>query len=164
MKETYPLEQLAMIKQRRLEEAERVLKEKKEQLEKEKEKQKELEEDRNTTFKHRAAKLKQLRDKLDAGTTSDKIEMMRDYIKVVDEELKQKEKKVQDQTKVVEEAVEAVEAARKDMVKKQHDVEKLKIHRKEWAKEMRVIEVYEEGVENDDLGTAMHTTKKHKRR
>ena len=26
-------------------------------------------------------------------------------------------------------------------------------------KEMRVLEVYEEGVENDDLGTAMHTTK-----
>ena len=99
-----------------------------------------------------------------AGTTSDKIEMMRDYIKVVDEELKQKEKKVQDQIKVVEEAVEAVEAARKDMVKKQHDVEKLKMHRKEWEKEMRVIEVYEEGVENDDLGTAMHSTKKHKRR
>ncbi len=164
MKEKYPLEQLAMIKKRRLEEAERVLKKKKEQLEKEKDKQKELEEDRNTTFKHRAAKLKQLRDKLDEGTTSDKIELMRDYIKVVDEELKQKEKKVQDQIKVVEEADQAVEEARKDMVQKQHDVEKLKMHHKEWEKEMRVIEVYEEGAENDDLGTAMHTTKKHKRR
>ena len=32
MKQTYPLEQLATIKKRRLEEAERVLKEKKEQL------------------------------------------------------------------------------------------------------------------------------------
>ena len=90
--------------------------------------------------------------------------MMRDYIKVVDEELKQKEKKVQDQIKVVEEADQAVESARKDMIKKQHDVEKLKMHRQEWEKEMRVIEVYEEGIETDELGTSMHTTKKHKRR
>ena len=40
MKPKYPLEQLILIKQRRLEEAERILKEKKEALEKEKEKQK----------------------------------------------------------------------------------------------------------------------------
>jgi flagellar biosynthesis chaperone FliJ len=163
MKETYPLEQLAMIKKRRLEEAERVLKEKKLLLAKEQEKQKQLEEDRNTTFKHRAAKMKQLRDKLDEGTTSDKIEIMRDYIKVVDDELKQKEKKVQEQLKVVEAAEQAVEAARKDMIKKQHDVEKMKMHRKEWEKEMRVLEIHAEGVETDDLGTAMHSTKKRKR-
>ena len=49
------------------------------------------------------------------------------------------------------------------MLKKQQDIEKLKLHRKEWDKEMKTIEVYEEGLENDELGTAMHTSKKHKR-
>lgn len=163
MKQEYPLEQLVRIKKRRLEEAERVLKEKKEQLEKEKEKQKELEEERNKTFRHREDKMKQLRETLDKGTTTDKIEVMREYLKVVDEELKQKEKKVQDQLKVVKEAEEAVEAARKDMLQKQQDVEKLKMHRKEWDKEMKQEIERQEGIETDELGTAMHTSKKHKK-
>ena len=88
---------------------------------------------------------------------------MREYIKVVEEELKQKEKNVETQIEQVEEAKKAVEAARKEMLKKQQDVEKLKIHRKEWDKEMKALEVYEEGLETDELGTSMHTSKKHKR-
>lgn len=163
MKHKYPLEQLVRIKQRRLDEAERVLKEKKEELEKEKEKQKELEAKRDETYRHRMDKMTQLRDELDKGTTTDKIEIMRDYIKVVEDELKQKEKKVEDQIKEVEKAAERVEEARKDMVKKQHDVEKLKTHHKEWKKEMKALMEYEEGVESDELGTVMHTSKKHKR-
>ena len=78
MKEKYPLEQLVRIKQRRLEEAERILKEKKEQLEIEKHKQKELEKERDQTLQHRKDKLDQLREVLDKGTTSDKIKMMRE--------------------------------------------------------------------------------------
>jgi len=73
-----------------------------------------------------------------------------------------KEKKVEEQIKVVKEAEEAVEMARKDMIKKQHDVEKMKTHRKEWEKEMRALEVHQEGIETDELGTSMHTSKKHK--
>ena len=69
MKEKYPLEQLVRIKQRRLEEAERILKEKKEALEKERQKQKELEKERDDTFQHKKAKLDQLREILDKGTT-----------------------------------------------------------------------------------------------
>ena len=37
-------------------------------------------------------------------TTTDKIEMMREYIKVVEEELKQKQKKVENQKEQVKEA------------------------------------------------------------
>ena len=149
MKTKYPLEQLVRIKQRRLDEAERVLKEKKAELDKEKEKQTKLEGERDKTYNHRADKMKQFRDELDKGTTTDKIKIMRDYIKVVEDELKQKEKKV--------------EEARKDMVKKQHDVEKLKTHRKEWEKEMKALMEYEESIESDEIGTVMHTSKKHKR-
>lgn len=163
MKTKYPLEQLVRIKQRRLDEAERVLKEKKAELEKEKEKQTKLEGERDKTYNHRADKMKQFRDELDKGTTTDKIKIMRDYIKVVEDELKQKEKKVQDQVKEVQKAAERVEEARKDMVKKQHDVEKLKTHRKEWEKEMKALMEYEESIESDEIGTVMHTSKKHKR-
>ena len=163
MKHKYPLEQLVQIKQRRLDKAERVLKEKKDRLNKEKETQKKLEDSRNETFKHHSDKLQQLRDELDRGTTTDKIETMREYIKVVDTELKEKEKKVQDQLKIVTKAEEEVEVARKDMVKKQHDVEKLKTHRKEWEKEIKIMVAYEEGLESDEIGTVIHTSKKHKR-
>ena len=90
MKDKYPLHQLVRIKQRRLEEAERILKEKKEILEKEKEKLKKIEAERDQTFQHKKDKMDQLRQELDKGTTSDKIEMMRDYIKVVEEELDRK--------------------------------------------------------------------------
>ena len=142
MKEKYPLEQIVLIKQRRLDEAERFLKAKKEELENEKTKQKTLEEERDKTSNHRDDKIQQLREKLDQGTTTDKIEIMRDYIKVVEEELKQKEVKVQNQIKEVDKAKERVEEARKDMIKKQHDVEKLNTHRKEWTKEMKVMMEY----------------------
>jgi flagellar biosynthesis chaperone FliJ len=156
----YPLEHLVRIKNRRLEEAERVLKEKKEELLKEEERKKKLEEERNQTFNHKQDKIRQLRETLDEGTTSDKIKMMKTYIAAVDDELKQKEKKVQNQIKMVQTAEEKVEEARKDLYKKQQDVEKLKMHRKEWEKEMKALMEFEEAKEADELGCAMHNIRK----
>lgn len=159
----YPLEQLAQIKERRLEEAERLLKEKKEALEKEKKKESELKEKRDQSLRHKQDKLAQLREALDEGSTSDKIEGMRIYIKLVEEELKQKEKRLEEQQKKVKEAKKEVEEARADVIKKQHDVEKLKIHKEEWEKEMKQEFQHLEGIETDDLGTAIYITKKHKK-
>jgi hypothetical protein len=156
----YPLEQLVIIKQKKLEEAEKVLREKKNALLKEEEKLAKVEEERNKVKDHRFAKLTQLREKLDAGTTSDKIVQMRQYLKVVDEQLKQKEQKVKEQQKNVEAAQKLVEVARQDMIKKQHDVEKLVIHRKEWDKEMKVEMEHKESLEGDEMGSAMHSTRK----
>ena len=46
------------------------------------------------------------------------------------------------------------------MVKKQHDVEKLKEHHKEWKKEvMRELEA-EEAKIGDEIGTVRHVRKK----
>ncbi len=124
MTEKYPLEHLVTIKERRLEKAEKVLKEKKETLAKEEVTLSELEEKRDKTLHHKHDKLTQLREQLDKGTTSDKIDSAKIYIEVVDEELTEREKKVKNQEKVVKEAEEEVENARKDFIKKQHDVEK----------------------------------------
>ncbi len=158
--EQYPLDQLAQIKQKRLEEAERVLREKKEALAKEQEKMAQLEKKRDEVKAHYKAKLAQLREKLDEGTSSVKITQMKQYLKIVVEDLAVHEKKVDAQNKIVEAAEKQVEDARQDLLKKQKDVEKLKLHHKEWKKEMHVIEERREGVEEDEMGSTMHHLKK----
>jgi hypothetical protein len=140
----YPLDQVKQIKEKRLQEAEKVLKEKKEELAKEQDKLKAVEKERDEVLKHRQDKLKQFRDTLDEGTTTDKIQQMKRYLKVVEENLKVKEVKVQEQMKQVKLAETAVEAARQDYVKKHRDVEKLDIHRKEWDKEVKMADEQKE--------------------
>jgi len=152
----YPLEQIVVIKQKKLDEAEKTLRDKKKALEKEEEKLVSVEKERNEVKDHRFAKLTQLREKMDEGAPSDKIQQMRYYLKVVDEKLKAKEIKVKEQVKQVENAKQQVEIARSDLVKKQQDVEKLQTHRKEWEKEMKGIAEHKENVESDEMGAMMH--------
>jgi flagellar biosynthesis chaperone FliJ len=156
----YPLEQVAIIKQKKLDEAEKVLREKKLALEREEAKLVEVEKERDEVKDHRLAKLTQLREKMDAGSPSDKIQQMRYYLKVVDEKLKAKEHKVREQLKQVENAKQQVEIARNDLLKKQQDVEKLKMHRKEWEHEMKLLEEHKENIESDEMGSTMHQRKK----
>jgi flagellar biosynthesis chaperone FliJ len=162
-KKAYPLEQLATIKQRKLEEAERLLEEKKQLLLKEEKKLRAVEKERDEVKEHRFAKLTQLRETLDEGSTTDKIQQMKAYLKVVDEQLKQKEVKVKEQQKQVKAAEEQVEIARQNLFEKQRDVEKLEIHRKEWKKEVLVEEAKEEAHENDELGSGIYSRKKKKK-
>ncbi len=156
----YPLDQLVQIKQRRLEEAEKVLRDKKEALAREQEKLTQLEKKRDEVKAHYKSKLTQLREKLDAGTSSTKITQMKQYLKIVTEDLAQEEKKVEAQIKVVESAEKQVEEARQDLFKKQKDVEKLKIHHKEWKKEIHLEEERVENQEGDEMGSTMHHMKK----
>jgi flagellar biosynthesis chaperone FliJ len=160
----YPLDQLAQIKQRRLEEAEKVLRDKKEALAKEQEKMQQLEKKRDEVKAHYQAKLTQLREKLDEGTSSTKITQMKQYLKLVVEDLNMEEKKVAAQAKIVEAAEKQVEEARQELFKKQKDVEKLKLHHKEWKKEMHVIQERIEESEGDEMGSTMHHLKKRARK
>ena len=158
--EPYPLDQLVQIKHKRLEEAEKVLREKKEALAREQEKMAQLEKKRDEVKAHYKAKLTQLREKLDAGTSSTKITQMKQYLKIVVEDLAVEERKVAAQKIVVETAEKHVEEARQELFKKQKDVEKLGIHHKEWKKEMHVIEEQREASEGDEMGSTMHHLKK----
>lgn len=158
--EKYPLDQLALIKQKRLEEAEKVLREKKEALAKEEEKLAHLEKKRDEVKTHYQEKLSQLRAKLDEGTSTAKITQMKQYLKIISEQLVVEEGKVATQLKVVENARTQVEQARQDLFKKQKDVEKLNIHHKEWKKEMHALEEHREGAESDEMGSTMHHLKK----
>ena len=156
----YPLDQLAEIKKRRLEEAEKILREKKETLAKEQEKLTQLEKKRDEVKAHYKAKLTQLREKLDAGESSTKITQMKQYLKTVVEDLNVEEKKVAAQVVIVENATKQVEDARQELFKKQKDVEKLKLHHKEWSKEMHTLEERHESNEGDEMGSTMHHLKK----
>src|SRR3972149_6502921 len=133
----YRLAPLSTITMKKLEEAERELNEKKEALNKEIEKLQKVEKIRDVTLEHKRAKLQQLRDELDRGTTSNKIQQMKRYLKVVDEDLVVKEGKVSDHKKLVATAKAHLEEARRVFFQRQKDVEKLKLHRKEWEKAVR---------------------------
>ncbi|MES2345626.1 MAG: type III secretion T3S chaperone, partial [Chlamydiota bacterium] len=72
----------------------------------------------------------------------------------------QKEFKVTEQTKKVTEAAKQVEIARQNLLKKQQDVEKLKIHHKEWEAEMKLELERKEAIEEDEMGSVRHVRKK----
>ena len=158
--EKYPLDQLVAIKQKRLEEAEKVLAEKKSILAQEEQKLATLEKKRDEVKAHYQDKLTQFREKLDAGTPTNKIQQMKHYLKLVAENLKAEEQKVETQKKVVATAQNQVDLARQDLFKKQKDVEKLKIHHKEWEHEARRLEEQKEANFTDEIGGAMHIIKK----
>lgn len=155
-KASYPLKQVLDIKQRRVEEAEKVLKEKLAALEKEKEKLAAREAERDQVLKHKKEKLQQLRSELDHGTTTDKIQQMKAYLKIVEEKLKAEEKKVKDQKQQVELAEKQVEAARHDLNLKRLEVDKLEIHRKDWEKIMKKEQELRDEREHDEIGNIVY--------
>ena len=153
----YPLKQVIEVKQRRVEEAEKVVKEKQAALEKEQQKLAEREAERNKVKEHQQDKLKQLRDTMDQGTTSPKIQQMKAYLKIVDEKLKVEEKKVKDQKEQVAIAEKNLEQAKLDLQRKRQEVDKLLTHKKDWEKEMRKKQEIIEGREQDELGSIIYT-------
>lgn len=159
----YPLNQVLDIKNRRVEEAEKVVKEKKILLEKEEQKLEQCKAERDKVLNHQKDKLKQLRDELDHGTTSPKIQQMKAYLKVVQEKLKVEEKKVNDQKEQVKAAEKQVEDAKKELAQKKLEVDKLLAHRKDWEKEMRKELEVIEGRELDEIGTIIFSTQGRRR-
>ncbi|MBN2478904.1 MAG: type III secretion T3S chaperone [Parachlamydiales bacterium] len=160
----YPLEELSQIKNKRFEQAIKVLEQKKIALQRELDILKKVELERDKVFKHKEAKLKQLRQSLDEGEKTDEIIKKKQYLEVVKEELLVKEKKVKDQQKNVQEAEKELEIARKDLLAKQKDVEKLKIHRAQWEREMRYVEAQKIQNIEDEIGAAKHILKKKERK
>jgi DNA-binding NtrC family response regulator len=159
----YPLEQLALIKKKRLDEAEKVLRTKKEALEKEQEKLRAAEKERDTVKEHKQAKLNQLREGMDSGLSSPKIHQMKQYLKIVDEKLHAQEVKVQTQAKAVQTAQEAFDAARTDFLAKQMDIEKLRIHEEEWTRDAQKQISQKEEAEHDEMGATLHENKRRKK-
>ena len=159
-KSVYPLKQVLEIKRKRVEDAERVVVEKRLLLQQEEEKLKQKEQERDKVLKHHNDKLKQMRDEMDHGTTSPKIQQMKAYLKVVKERLKQEEKKVADQKEQVKIAENNLQQAIQDLRFKRQEVDKILTHKQDWEKEMRREEEIIEGREQDELGSVTYTIHK----
>lgn len=158
--QAYPLKQVLEVKIRRVEEAERIVSEKKAALEAEKEKLKQREEDKEKAVNHHLAKLAQLRQCLDEGTTTDKIMQMKAYLKVAKERVKIEEKKVKDQQDQVDIAQKNLTEAQNNLRLRRQEVDKLESHRKDWLKELKKEEEIVEGREQDEIGTIVFSSRK----
>ncbi len=157
---SYPLEQLMIIKKNRFDQAVKTLELKKELLEKAYEKLYDLTAERDKVQSHRIAKLTQLRDTLDAGTTTDKIQQMKSYLKTVEAKLAEAQKKVDGQQKQVDLAQKQVDLATDELFQRKKDLEKLEMHKQEWEKEVGYWVAQKEGVEQDEQGSQTHTARK----
>ena len=157
---SYPLEQLMIIKKNRFDQAAKALEIKKEILKKTKEKLDELALERDKVKEHRTAKMEQFRQSLDAGTTTDKIQQMKGYLKTVEEKLADRQKKVAEGQKQVELAQKQVELATQELFQRKKDLEKLEIHKKEWEKELLYWTTQKEAMEQDEQGSQTHTSHK----
>jgi hypothetical protein len=156
----YPLKQIIEVKQKRVDDAEKVVKEKQLALDKEKEKLAQREAERDKVKKHQQDKLQQLREATDHETTSPKIQQIKAYLKVVDEKLKIEEKKVKEQQAQVDIATKNLDKAREDLRIKRQEVDKLLTHQKDWEKEKRKELEIIEGREQDELGSIIYMTHK----
>lgn len=152
----YPLKQVMEVKERRVEEAEKIVLIKQQALKAEEEKLKQQEAARDQVKKHRSDKLTQLREELDHSTTSPKVQQMKAYLKIVDERLVVEEKKVEEQKKRVETATKELEDAKHELNLRRLEVEKLVTHRTGWIKEkQKELELAEER-EMDEIGNVIH--------
>lgn len=159
-KPVYPLKQVMEVKQRRVEDAEKTVKEKIKALDAEKEKLTQREADRDKAIAHHSEKLAQLRKSLDEGTTTDKIIQMKDYMKLAKEKVKIEEKKVKDQQEQVNIASKNLQEAQNQLRLRRLEVDKLDTHRVDWQKEMRKEEEINEAREQDELGNIIFSTKR----
>ncbi|MCP5469557.1 MAG: type III secretion T3S chaperone [Chlamydiales bacterium] len=160
----YPLEQVLRVKRDRVEKAEKFVEEKKRALAIEEEKLQKVTAERDAVKQHHDAKLAQLRQALDEGTTSDEVLQMKAYLKVVKEKLAKEEEKVEKQKEQVKAAEKALEAAKEELKKKRMEEEKIKVHREEWEKEMKREEAIQEAKDQDELGQLMHESQRRKKR
>jgi len=152
----YPLEKIVEIRKSKLDKAERALKERKDALVVEEEKLQAVKGARDKVKELHTAKLLQLRQELDQGTTTVKIQRFKTFISIVDHDLKEADKKVAAQRVLVKDAEKRVEEARADYVLKQRGLEKFSIHKKIWEEEQDVILMQEEELRNDEAGTVSH--------
>lgn len=163
-KKKYPLSQIVEIKKRRLEDAEIILKMKRSALEAAEKDLKEKRKKLNETQKLKLETIEKHFKKISEGTTSDVLKRHETYMKeVIEVKITEEKKAVDEQKKVVKEAERELEAARIDRLKKNQELEKIYMHKKEWTKEIQKEMVSEEAALGDELGTSMHARKSKKR-
>lgn len=155
----YPLEQLIQIKKKRCDDAELTLQQKKQHLSQEEKQLEIVQRERNKVASHRDKKLEQMQRELDKGTTTDKIQKMEQYRRIVEEELAAKEEVVKRQEGKVGEAEKEVEVAKQELFFRQKELDKIGQHKKEWKKQEKYLELQEENRVIDEIGSVRHRKK-----
>lgn len=155
----YPLEQLIQIKKKRCDDAELTLQQKKQHLAQEEKQLEIVQRERNKVASHRDKKLEQMQRELDKGTTTDKIQKMEQYRRIVEEELAAKEEVVKRQEGKVGEAEKEVEVAKQELFFRQKELDKIGQHKKEWKKQEKYLELQEENRVIDEIGSVRHRKK-----
>lgn len=155
----YPLEQLIQIKKKRCDDAELTLQQKKQHLAQEEKRLEIVQRERNKVASHRDKKLEQMQRELDKGTTTDKIQKMEQYRRIVEEELATKEEVVKRQEGKVREAEKEVEVAKQELFFRQKELDKIGQHKKEWKKQEKYLELQEENRVIDEIGSVRHRKK-----
>lgn len=160
----YPLHQVLEVKEKRVDDAEKIMLAKRKALEVEEEKLAQRKAELNKVKQHYQDKLKQMRDELDGGTTSPKIQQMKVYVKVVQDKVKVEEKKVSEQQVRVDAAKKELETAKENLRLKRLEVDKLVTHRKDWEKTDRKEQEIIEGRISDEIGDVIFTSNQRKKR
>lgn len=155
----YPLEQLIQIKKKRCDDAELNLQQKKQQLAREEKQLENVKRERDKVATHRDKKLEQMQRELDKGTTTDKIQKMEQYRRIVEEELAAKEEEVKRQEGKVREAEKEIEVAKQELFFRQKELDKIGQHKKEWKKQEKYVELQEENRVIDEIGSVRHRKK-----
>jgi len=161
----YPLEQLVEIKQKRVDDAEKLLIEKKELLKKEEEKLKKCQEKVKKTQKHYDEKLDDFYDSFEGdGTTSTKVNRLKDHLKATLEKLAEEKKAVEKQKSIRNEAQEAVNEAKAILDQRRIDLQKITEHRASWTQEELKEKKRLDIIEHDELGSAIHSQRQKNRK
>lgn len=160
----YPLEQVLEIKKKRVNDAEKIVREKQDILEKETKKLREYQEAYQKVVDHHIEKLNQLREALDQGTPTHKIEFMRTYIKEVKNKMYEEKRKVERQEKQVEKAQKAVDDAKKVLKDRRMELDKLETHKEEWmAIELKELQ-RKEAKRLDEIGSLVYLSNKRRQK
>lgn len=155
----YPLAEVLVVKKKRVTDAEEIVKQKQKILDDEKIKLKTAEEARDKVKQHYDDKLRQLRQELDEGTTSVRIDRCKLYLKIVQEKLLIEEKKVKQQQAQVEVAEKNLKLAQEELKKKRKELDKIEEHKKYWTKETVQDLLLQESRQEDELGSLMFLSK-----
>lgn len=160
----YPLLEVLNIKRKRVDEAYKVLQQKRKELQDEQNKLLEVEAARDKVLHHRNDKLQQLYDTLEDITTSDEIYRMKIYLEVVEEKLQAEQEKVKKQQENVQLAEKNLRVAEDEWRNKRREVEKLETHQEQWTKQMKKELAEQEAKEQEELGSTMFISKRMKNR
>jgi len=161
----YPLEQLVEIKQKRVDDAEKLLVEKKELLATEEKKLKACIDKAEATQKHYNEKLDDFYSSFEGeGTTSGKVNQIKDHLKSTLERLAEEKKAVEKQRAIRDEAQKVVDEAKALLNQRRIDLKKLTEHREVWQKEYLQEKKRLAIIEHDELGSAIHSQRKRERK